>query len=71
MQRIIRSWADVPLVMGTALASELTGLSDRTVRRLCKDGHIKVRKSPGGGKYLITKSAIIDFLGCDGGPWSK
>ncbi|AWK14181.1 helix-turn-helix domain-containing protein [Candidatus Fukatsuia symbiotica] len=44
-------------------AAELLGLSPRTVSKIIKSGALFGRRSDGkGGKYMILKSACIDYL---------
>lgn len=42
--------------------SRMTGISDETIRCLCKAGELKARKT--GKSWIITKMALINYFSC-------
>ena len=43
-------------------AARYSGLSEKTLRRLAKDGEIYATQSPGGGKLLFDRESIDEYL---------
>lgn len=52
------------IVMTTAEAAELTGVSVLTIRRLCRTGKLKYVKA--GHGCLVNRASLMHFLGEDG-----
>ena len=43
-------------------AARYSGLSEKTLRRLAKDGEIYAVESPGGGKLLFDRESIDEYF---------
>lgn len=61
MQKLIKSWDDVPVNVDTALASAITGRSPRSVRKALRVGELKGAKR--GRDWIIPKTALQEYCG--------
>lgn len=52
------------IVLTTAEAAELTGISVLTIRRLCRTGKLKYVEA--GHGWLVNRASLMHFLGEDG-----
>jgi len=60
----IKRFRDYPDLLDVGLASELLGISTKTVYKLIKDGHICPKKV--GRAYRISKISLLNYLEIDG-----
>ena len=63
-RRIPTTWDNVPLIMNTALAGKILGVSSCTINNYVNSGALKaVRPTAGGRSIKITKEALMELCG--------
>lgn len=69
MNKLIRSWDEVPVVMDCAMAALITGRTTDDIRKRCARNKIRAVKD--GKSWIITKTAMMEYCGEEGSVWEK
>ena len=67
--KIYRDWCDVPIVLTTEIAADITGEYVKTVSRLCREGKIKAVRR--GKRWFIPKESLMEYCGVNGSVWNE